>query len=231
MTPSVFPDGHFRKNATRFSRLAENENVRTRGIDVAAELPEAIPDPVIGCDADGAVVYWSRAAEEAYGYSAAEALGRRAATLLQTRVPMPALEILEELRDLGHWRGRVEHRAKDGRIVTVDSRRVARRDEHGAYSGSFAVERVHDGQPAAPEPPRARQDSNRTVPRAVVHELNNALAIIVNYTAFVSAELQAPTGASAESLRADLRQVQEAAERAVEIARGMQDPPGPAPRP
>lgn len=169
MTQSVFPDGHFRKNATLSSRLAENENVRTRGIDVAAELPEALPDPVIGCDADGAVVYWSRAAEEAYGYSAAEALGRRAATLLQTRFPMPALEVLEELRDLGHWRGRVEHRGKDGRTLAVDSRRVARRDERGAYSGSFAVERVHDGQPAAPEPPRVRQDTNPPMPRAVVH--------------------------------------------------------------
>jgi hypothetical protein len=48
-TFSVFPCGHFRKNATRAPGLAENENVRTRGIEVAAELLESLPDPVIGC--------------------------------------------------------------------------------------------------------------------------------------------------------------------------------------
>jgi PAS domain S-box-containing protein len=206
--------------------LAENENVRTRGIDVAAELPEALPDPVIGCDADGVVVYWSRAAEEAYGYSADDALGQRAATLLHTRFPVPALEILEELGDLGHWRGRLEHRCKDGRTVSVDSRWVARRDEHGAPAGSFAIERELGQEsappastPPAPEPPGAH------VPRILAHELNNALAIIVNYSAFVTAELDAPTGASTESMRADLHQVQEAAERAVELARRLQGPP------
>ena len=56
--------------------------MRTRGIDLAAELLESLPDPVIGCDADGTIVYWSRAAEDVYGYPAGEALGRRAATPL-----------------------------------------------------------------------------------------------------------------------------------------------------
>lgn len=236
MTPSVFPQGHFHKNATLASGLAENENVRTRAIDVAAELPEALPDPVIGCDAEGIVVYWSRAAEEAYGYSAADALGRSAAGLLHTRFPVPPLEILEELGDLGHWRGRLEHRRKDGRTVPVDSRWVARRDERGAPTGRFAVEREVDEEPAAPASTPPAPDApgpgtsvpeppGNPIARTLAHELNNALAIIVNYSAFVGAELDAPTSASTESMRADLRQVQEAAERAVEIARRLQGSP------
>jgi PAS domain S-box-containing protein len=109
--------------------LAENGNVRTRGIDVAADLLNSLPDPVIGCDTGGTVVYWSRAAEEVYGYPAAEALGLRAATLLHTRFPAPLLEITEELSDLGRWQGRLEHRCKDGRTVSVHSRWVVRRDQ------------------------------------------------------------------------------------------------------
>ncbi|HEX3977274.1 MAG TPA: PAS domain-containing protein [Solirubrobacteraceae bacterium] len=85
--------------------------MRTPGIDVAAEL---LPDPAIGCDTDGTVVYWSRAAEDLYGYPAAEALGRVAATLLQTRFGLPLLEITEELGDLGQWQGRLEHRPQRG---------------------------------------------------------------------------------------------------------------------
>jgi PAS domain S-box-containing protein len=199
--------------------LAENANVRTRGLDVAAELLASLPDPVIGCDTDGTVVYWSRAAEELYGYPAADALGRRAATLLRTRFPMPLLEITEELSDLGRWRGRLEHRCQNGRTVCVDSRWVARHDEHGARTGSFAVERELDD---APKPAPASDAQAGPSPSALLHELNNALAIIVNYGAFMAAELHAPTGASAEAMRADLHEVQTAAERAVEITRQMQ---------
>lgn len=75
--------------------------MRSRGIDVAAELLDSLPDPVIGCDVDGMILYWSRAAEEVYGYPAAEALGRRAVTLLHTRFPAPPLEITEEMGDVG----------------------------------------------------------------------------------------------------------------------------------
>ena len=202
--------------------------MRNGAIDVAAELGDLLPDPVIGCDADGTVVYWSRAAAETYGYAAEEAVGRRAATLLHTRFPVPLLEITEELTDLGHWQGLLEHRRKDGRTVSVHSRWVARRDEHGTRVGSLAIDRELDDdppaapEPAAPEPTRVHQTAE-PLPRALAHELNNALAIIVNYTAFVAGELESPGGAPSEearrSMRADLHEVQAAAERALEVIR------------
>ena len=123
--------------------------MRTRGIDVASELPDLLPDPVIGCDNQGMVIYWSRAATETYGYDAEEALGQRAATLLRTRFPVPLWEITEDLNDLGRWQGRVEHRCKDGRTVSVHRRWVARRDEQGAGIGSFAIDRVPDDAAAS----------------------------------------------------------------------------------
>ena len=210
--------------------------MRMRGIDLAAELLESLPDPVIGCDADGTVVYWNRAAEDVYGYPAGEALGRRAATLLQTRFPAPLLEITEELADLGRWQGRLEHRRKDGRTVPVHSRWVARHDAHGARAGSFAFERALGGEavPSEPEsgvpestvpPPAVREperlEAGAEAARALAHELNNALAIIINYAAFVIAELDAPAGASGEAMRADLREIQTAADRALEVARRL----------
>ncbi len=234
--------------------------MRTRGIDVAAELLESLPDPVIGCDTEGTVVFWSRAAEELYGYPAAEALGRRAATLLHTRFPAPLLEITEELSDLGRWQGPLEHRCKDGRVVRVDSRWVARHDRHGARVGSFAVDRaVGDGAApggAAPEPAgepagaagepagaagepagaagepagaagepagAAGEPVRGADPsmRALAHDLNNALAIIVNYTSFVTAQLDAPQDAPRDVMRADLHEIATAAERALELTRRL----------
>jgi PAS domain S-box-containing protein len=212
--------------------LAENATVLTRGIDVAAELPALLPDPVIGCDATGTVVYWNRAAEETYGYGAAEALGQHPASLLHTRFPAPLLEITEELSDLGQWQGRLEHRCRDGRTVAVHSRWVARRDDRGARLGSFAIDRVLAAEAAAPVA-RASEaggslDAAATTPAssaALAHELNNALAIIINYSAFVADELESPGDAPSEearrSMRADLDQIQAAAERALELLRQL----------
>jgi two-component system cell cycle sensor histidine kinase/response regulator CckA len=205
--------------------LAENANVQTQGPEDAAELLQSLPDPVIGCDADGTVVYWSPAAEEAYGYLAAEARGRRAGALLHTRFPAPLLEITEELADLGRWQGHLEHRCKDGRTVRVDSRWAARRDPQGRWVGSVAVERELGGE-AAPVTADAPPDEDAAAPaRRVVHDINNALAVIVNYTAFVTAELEstprAPGDAGPDAMRADLREIRTAAERAVQLTREL----------
>ena len=105
------------------------------------ELLDAIPDPIIGSDADGTVVYWSRAASEVYGYSAAEALGRGAISLLRTQVPLPVLEIMEELSDVGEWQGRLVQVDSSGREREVESRWVARRNEAGEVAGVFRIER------------------------------------------------------------------------------------------
>src|SRR6185437_392465 len=119
------------------------------------------------------------------------------------------LEINEELEDLGRWQGRLEHRRKDGTTLSVHSRWVARRDDRGTWVGSFAIERDLGGitggpAPEAPAPPDASAPPEATAasPRELAHELNNALAVIMNFSAFVIAELDAPTGASPEAMRA-----------------------------
>jgi PAS domain S-box-containing protein len=212
--------------------------VPKRGIDVEADLIEAIPDPVIGYDTQGTVVYWSRAAEATYGYSADEAVGRRAAAVLHTRFPAPLLEILEEVIDLGRWQGRLVQQTQDGRRIEVESRWVARYDEAGAHAGGFAIEReLPPAPPGAPAPPAqphapalAAADAERLVNLGrlvgqAAHDLNNALVIVINYSAFVATKLEelteAPMEAARDTMRADLREVQTAAEHALELTRGL----------
>lgn len=202
---------------------------------------------MIGCDAQGTIVAWNAAAQASYGYGADEALGQRAAMLLQTRFPAPLLEITEELTDLGRWQGRLEHRTKDGRTVAVQSRWAARRDTEGRYTGSYAIERevtpgrAPDGDAEATGgPARADGQPRRAQPpgqpaAAVAHELNNALAIIINYASFVDEAIErldgTPSEAERASLRRDLAEVQSAAERAMELSRLMADGAEAEPRP
>jgi hypothetical protein len=231
------------------------------GRPLISELLESLPDPVIGCDAGGYIVYWSKAAREAYGFSIEEAVGERVLTLLQTRFPKPLLEIIEEVTDLGRWQGRLVHRAKDGREVTVESRWVPRYDDAGKLVGGFGIEREYAAaqglgselgvaadpaqtaetpDPAqtaqtaeTPDPAQTAQTAERELRQAerleslgqlaggVAHDFNNALAIIINYAAFVSAEVQrlrsVPTDAERAALRQDIEEISTAAQRAAEL--------------
>jgi len=207
------------------------------GRPLVSELLESLPDPVIGCDAKGRVVYWSPAAHEAYGYRAEEAIGARVTTLLTTRFPRPLLEILEEVTDLGRWQGRLVHRTKEGHEVAVESRWLARYGDAGKLVGGFAFEReiaaasrVRSG-PAPEEPTHTGQQRLRQAERldslgqladSVAHDFNNALAIILNYASFVSAEVQrmhsAPTEAQRSAMRQDLDEISAAAARAATLS-------------
>ncbi|MGH2857655.1 MAG: ATP-binding protein [Solirubrobacteraceae bacterium] len=213
------------------------------GRPLISELLESIPDPVIGCDVDGHVVYWSRAAREAYGYSPEEALGRPVVGLLHTRFPAPLMEIMEEVTDLGRWQGQLLHRTRDGRQVAVESRWVARYDDSGQLVGGFGIERqltstaaLRRSAPvthAGATPRTATETSNAGLRQAerlanlaqltggVAHDFNNALAIIVNYSAFVAAEVgrlrAPPTEQQRESLQRDMAEIADAAGRAVQL--------------
>ncbi|BDP44339.1 PAS domain-containing sensor histidine kinase (plasmid) [Deinococcus aetherius] len=103
-----------------------------------AELLELTNDAVLVWTLGGGVTYWNRAAEELYGFTRQEALGQVTHRLLGTRrgdgLDAPTFEA--RLREEGAWRGRLSHRAKDGREVVVDSRHVLMPGEH---PGEFAV--------------------------------------------------------------------------------------------
>lgn len=192
---------------------------------------------MIGCDSEGAITYWSPAAARIYGFSAEEALGARPRELLRTRFPAPLLEILEELADVGSWQGRLVHRTRDGRAISVESRWVAPDGgDGGGPRGAVAIERVQPddaGEAAAQAPPPSAMATAPAADgsdgRTLAHDLNNALAIIINYTAFVAEGLErlraAPTDDQRAAMRRDLREVTKATERAISLTRQWLDPP------
>ncbi len=78
--------------------------------------------PVIGRDLDDHIIFWNSGAEELYGWSEEQALGRVSHDLLQTRFPAALGTIREALVEAGSWRGELVHRTRDGKQIVVESR-------------------------------------------------------------------------------------------------------------
>jgi PAS domain S-box-containing protein len=76
------------------------------------------------------VTYWNRGAEEFYGWTAAEVVGKVTThELLQTVFPTPLDEIQAELLRTGRWEGELVHIKADGTKAVVASRWSLQRDE------------------------------------------------------------------------------------------------------
>ena len=96
-----------------------------------AKLLDLTHDMIFVRDMRDVVTYWSRGAEERYGWPRSEAVGQTAHTLLRTVFPAPLDEIQAELMATGHWEGELVHHLRSGRQITVASRWALQRDEHG----------------------------------------------------------------------------------------------------
>jgi PAS domain S-box-containing protein len=84
-------------------------------LSLQARLLNAIEQSVIATDLDGIVIYWNRFAEQLYGWSAEEAIGRQ---IIKLTTPKPTVrqadEIMAELRQGKSWTGEFLVQRKDG---------------------------------------------------------------------------------------------------------------------
>jgi PAS domain S-box-containing protein len=97
-----------------------------------AALLDLTHDTVFVMDMDGVIRYWNRGAEERYGWTAEQAVGRNVHDLLKTVFPASLEELKDEVTRVGRWEGELRHTRKDGTQVVVASRWSLERDEQGA---------------------------------------------------------------------------------------------------
>jgi PAS domain S-box-containing protein len=88
-------------------------------------------DAIIVRDHQDRIVYWNLGAEEMYGFSAKEALGKITHELLETVHPENFASIRKNLERDHHWSGELVHTRKDGKTVVVLSRWSLDRDPRG----------------------------------------------------------------------------------------------------
>ncbi len=113
-------------------RLENAERERAEGVlREKASLLNLTHDTVFVRDMNDVITYWNRGAEERYGWSSQEAVGRISHELTQTALPAPLHEINAQLLKTGRWEGELVHVRRDGTSVMVASRWALQRDESG----------------------------------------------------------------------------------------------------
>lgn len=130
-TPRRFTEGEvalLEQAADRIARAVERAQLfaAERDANLAlrrqASLINLSFEPFFAWSAEGGIVEWNAGAEQLYGYTRAEALGRVSHDLLRTVHPIPPDAIFAALERDGRWTGELHHTTKDGREVLVESR-------------------------------------------------------------------------------------------------------------
>lgn len=109
----------------------------TRHLRNQAALLELTHDAILVRDPQDVITYWNRGAEELYGWSATEVLGREATELLKTEFPLSRATIQATLEQHGRWEGELTQTTRDGTVLTVISRWSLQRDKRGAAAATM----------------------------------------------------------------------------------------------
>jgi two-component system, LuxR family, sensor kinase FixL len=153
-----------------------------------ATLLDLTHDTVFVRDMRDVIIYWNKAAEELYGWTREEAVGKPSHQLMQTVFPSVLQQINAELHRTGRWEGELVHTRRDGTQVFVTSRWSLQRDEHG--EPTFVLETNNDvteRKRAEEARDKAQADlahANRVatlgeLTASIVHEVSQPLAAIV----------------------------------------------------
>lgn len=111
--------------------LTLQNQAATMRLAAQARLLDLSHDMIFVRDRRGIISFWNRCAEETYGWSAGEAIGRVADELLQTAYSEPRDVIEKILIETGRWEGRVKQRTRDGVLLDIEARWALQYDHLG----------------------------------------------------------------------------------------------------
>jgi PAS domain S-box-containing protein len=125
--PLLTNEGKVRGCLAAFMDITERKKAE-EAIRKQASLIDLSPDAIIVKKLDDTITFWSQGAQNLYGWTKEEALGKKSRSLLRTKFPEPYEVIVEALISEGQWSGEKTHQNKHGDELIVDSRWLASRN-------------------------------------------------------------------------------------------------------
>ncbi len=150
-------------------------------VGAQAMLLDLSHDMIFVRDRRGVIRFWNRTAEQVYGWSAEQAIGSVADTLLSTRYPQDREAVEAALLAQGSWEGTLEQRTREGEWRILASRWVAQHDARGRVTGVLETHTdVTERRQAQDALLRAQAELAHATRVATLGELTATLAHEVN---------------------------------------------------
>jgi len=206
-----------------FQDITERKLSEERIAEQAA-LIDAARDGIIVRDLDHVVTFWSKGAERVYGWTAAEALGKRKFELLHED-----LERFQQadriVREAGAWNGEIQMASKSGSRLVIDCRWTLLRDPEGRPKSILAIGTdITERKKLEQQFLRAqRMESIGTLAGGIAHDLNNVLAPILMSIELLRLDLDADERQQIlDTIEASARRGADMVSQVLSFARGVE---------
>lgn len=188
-------------------------------VQFQANVLDAVGQAIIVSDMDGRVIYWNRAAEELYGWSREEALGRPVLETTPTDTMREKTEeIFGSLRAGGTWTGEFEVRRRDGSSIHVLVTNSPMFDPKGRLVGIIGLSSDITERKLLEAQLRQAQkmEAIGRLAGGIAHDFNNLLTAIEGHASLLLSEM-----AEASPLREDVEEIRQAGHRAADLTRQL----------
>ena len=146
-----------------------------------AALLDIARDAILVRDLKGTILFWNKGAQDLYGWTETEMLGRGWEVLLREDDRAQSIATARIVLEKGGWSGEMRHLSKEGSEVVVQSRWTLVRDGNGDPESILVVStditekkvleaKFHHAQ---------RLETMGTLAGGIAHDLNNVLAPIM----------------------------------------------------
>ncbi len=188
-----------------------------------ASLLDKAHDAILVRDLEHRITFWNKSAEELYGWSAEEAVGRKISELLY-RDPADFLTATRTTLETGEWKGEIRQATRSGAEVLVEGRWTLVRDAEGQPKSILAINSdITEKKRLEAQFLRVqRMESIGTLAGGIAHDLNNVLSPILMAVDLLRMKTTDPTSLGVlATVEASARRGADMVRQVLSFARGM----------
>lgn len=162
----------------RVAERTEELRQREEQFRMRAALLDLATEAIMVRDLDGANTFFNRGAENLYGWTREEVIGRDLHSMLQTTFPVPREQIEADLRQHRWWQGNLVQKTRAGSEIVVACRKTMNEQGNAVLEVSRDITAQLQAEQALRETEKLAAMGR--VAGIIAHEINNPLAAITN---------------------------------------------------